>query len=115
MSEDTRLLNVDGQPFNPPPEPPAPLNRDGSPMKRFDVRMRRHPGGEIEKAIFIDGEQLDWSIDVSSYMEACKMGLQYKLAVQSDIAKHFVESVGEVLRRHVTVAEIKGASKTGGR
>ena len=110
MSQDTQLLNADGQPLNPPPPPTHP---DGSPKKQFDVRMRMHPGGEIEKAIFVDGEKLDWSIDVSAYMEACKMGLQYKLAVQNDIAKHFVNSVGEILGRHITVEEIKAAIKTG--
>lgn len=106
MSE---LLKPDGTPVN----PVAPTDRDGKPLLRFEVKMRRHPGGELEKAIFIDNQKLDWSIDISSYLEACKMGLQYKLAVQSDIAKHFVESVGEFVGRHVTMAEIKSAIKTG--
>jgi len=96
-----------------PTNPKPPLDAKGEPMKRFEVKMRRHPGGEIEKAVFVDGEQLDWSIDISSYMEACKMGLQYKLAVQRDIAKHFVDSVSEVVGRHITVEEIKAAIKSG--
>lgn len=110
MSEDTKLLNPDGTPVVPPTPPTHP---DGSPKKSFGVMMKRHPGGEIEKAIFIDGEKLDWSVDISSYMEACKMGMQYKLAVQADIAKHFVKSVGEVLGRYITIEEIKQAIKTG--
>lgn len=106
MSE---LLLPNGLPANPKPQ----LNAKGEPMKRFEVKMRRHPGGEIEKAIFIDNEKLDWSIDISSFQEACKMGLQYKLAVQRDIAKHFIDSVSEVVGRHITIEEIKVAIKTG--
>ena len=104
------ILDADGTPIHPPA---PPLKADGTPMQRFEVRMRVHPGGEVEKAIFIGGEQLDWSIDISSYLEACRMGLQYKLAVQNDIAKHFIKSVGEFLGRHITVEEIKAAIKNG--
>jgi hypothetical protein len=46
-------------------------------------------------------------------MEACKMGPKYKLAVQNDIAKHFTESVGDFIGRHVTMQEIKQAILTG--
>ena len=109
----SNLLNTDGTSFDPPPLPPAPLGANGEPKKRFEVRMRQHPNGELEKAIFIGDDKLDWTIDVSSYMEACKMGMQYKLAVQDDIAKHFIKSVGEFLGRYVTIEEIKAAIKTG--
>jgi hypothetical protein len=81
--------------------------------KRFEVMMRRHPNNEIEKKIFIDGVMLDYSIDIAAYLEACKMGLQYKLAVQRDIEKHFAECVSEVLGRKVTLDDIKKAIKTG--
>lgn len=107
MSE---LLQADGTPLAPVA---GPTDKDGKPLLRFEVKMRRHPGGEIEKGIFIDNQQLDWSIDISSFQEACRMGLQYKLAVQGDIAKHFVKSVSEFVGRHVTIAEIKSAIKTG--
>lgn len=106
----SKLLNADGTPID---SPPAPLGPNGQPMKRFEVRMRSHSDGGIEKAIFIDNEKLDWTIDVSSYLEARKMGMQYKLAVQEDIARHFISSVGEFLGRYVTIAEIKIAIKTG--
>lgn len=109
----SKLLNADGTPIDPPKMPPAPMGADGKPKKRFEVRMRQHPNMEIEKAIFIGDEKLDWTIDITSYMEACKMGLQYKLAVQDDIAKHFISSVGEFLGRYVTIEEIKSAIKTG--
>ncbi len=110
MSDDIKLLNADGTPVN---QTPPPLGPNGKPMNRFEVRMRRHPGGEVEKAIFINGEKLDWTIDVSAYMEACKMGPHFKKAVQDDIAKHFVDSVSEVVGRHVTVDDIKKATIVG--
>lgn len=91
----------------------VPCHANGKPKKSFLVKMLRHANGEIEKAIFIDGEKLDWSIDISSYIEACKMGMQYKTAVQSDIAKHFTESVSDFIGRHITMEELKQAIKTG--
>jgi hypothetical protein len=81
--------------------------------RRFEVMMRRHPNGSIEKAVFIGGEMLDYSIDVQSYLEACKMGPHFKIAVQRDIEKHFTESVSEFLGRRVTLDDIKEAIKTG--
>jgi len=83
------------------------------PKKRFEVRMRPAANNKVEKAVFIDGEKLDWSVDVSSLMECKRMGPEYFLAAQKDIEKHFVESVSEVLGRHVTSAEIKQATITG--
>lgn len=81
--------------------------------KRFEVKMRPAKGGGIEKAIFIDGEMLDWQIDMSSYMEAMKMGFHFRREIQRDIEKHFIESVSDFLGRNVTMEEIKEAIKTG--
>lgn len=81
--------------------------------KSFEVKMRYTPSHGIEKAIFIDGEKLDWSIDINAFLEAKKMGLQYQIAVQKDIEKHFIESVSDFLGRHVTMEDIKTAIKTG--
>lgn len=81
--------------------------------KRFQVKMRQGNNGSIKKAIFIDGELLDWSVDVSSLIEAFKMGPDIFRAAQLDIEKHFVASVSEVVGRHVTSDEIKTAIKTG--
>ena len=81
--------------------------------KTFEVKMMKHPSGAIEKAIFIDSKLLDWSIDLSSYFEACKMGFEYQRAVQQDIEKHFISSVSDFLSRKVTMEEIKQATKTG--
>jgi hypothetical protein len=81
--------------------------------KKFEVKFREHPDGFKEKAIFIDDEKLDYSIDISSYLEARQMGTVYKLAVQRDIEKHFTESVSEVLGRKVSIEDIKKAIVTG--
>lgn len=80
--------------------------------KRFEVKMRTKAGG-VEKAIFIDGQLLDWQIDMSSYAEAVKMGHLYQREVQKSIETHFVESVSDVLGRKVTIEEIKTAIQTG--
>jgi hypothetical protein len=81
--------------------------------KTFEVKMCKHPNGTIEKAIFIDGEMLDWSIDMNSYLEAVKMGFAYQREAQKSIEKHFQESVSDFLERRVTIEEIKQATKTG--
>ncbi len=81
--------------------------------KRFEVKMVRGKNGTIKKDVYIDDELLDWSMDVSSFADACKMGPQYKLAVQQDIAKHFTEAVSDTLGRNVTAADIKEAIRTG--
>lgn len=81
--------------------------------KRFEVMMRAAKGGGIEKAIFIDGEMLDWQIDMNSYAEAVKMGFHFRREIQRDIEKHFIESVSDFIGRKVTMEEIKQAIKTG--
>ena len=91
----------------------TPLRDDGTPMVSFKVMMRTGENDMKEKAIFIDGELLDWSIDMSSYLEAVKMGPQYMKAVQKDIAKHFIESVGETIGQKITMDDIKRGIQTG--
>lgn len=79
----------------------------------FQTRILRHPNGSLERKIFINGEILDWSVDISSFQEAQKMGSMYQRAIKADIAKHFTESVSEVLGRKVTMEQILEATKTG--
>jgi len=93
-----------------PPIPPTLA--DGTPMFTFEVKMRQNKGG-VEKAIFIDGELLDWSVDLSSLAEAAKMGHKFYRAAQRDIEKHFVDSVSEFIGRKVTPDDIKTATVTG--
>lgn len=93
-------------------EEKTPMLSDGTPMLRFEVKMRENRGG-VEKAIFINNELLDWSVDISSLMEAAKMGPKFYRAAQRDIEKHFVESVSEFIGRKVTPEDIKKATITG--
>jgi len=81
--------------------------------KRFETKVVMGKNGMLERQIFIGGELLDWGVDLSSFMEAKKMGPQYMKAIQMDIAKHFAASVSEVLGRHVSMEEISEATKTG--
>lgn len=90
-----------------------PSHPDGSPKQRFETKMRKRSDGTIEKALFINGEKLDWSVDISSLMEASRMGPVFFRSVQRDIEKHFVESVSEFIGRKVTPDEIKNAIKEG--
>ena len=81
--------------------------------KKFEVKYRQHPDGFQEKDVFIGGEKLDYSIDISAFREANKMGLMYRMAVQKDIEKHFCESVSEFVGRKITINDIKKAITTG--
>jgi len=89
-----------------------PLRKDGTTKVKFEVRMQG-AAGTVKKAIFIDNELLDWSIDIGSLMEAQRMGPEYFRAAQRDIQKHFVESVSEFVGRKFTAAEIQIATTTG--
>ena len=80
---------------------------------KFEVKMRKGNNDALEKAIFIDDELLDWSVDISSLVEAMKMGPKFYKSVQRDIEKHFTESVSEVVGRKVDAEEIKKATIMG--
>jgi hypothetical protein len=77
--------------------------------KKFEVKLLQHPDGSIEKQIYVDDELFDYSIDISSFQEAVKMGPKFALAAKQDIARHFIHSMSEFLGRHVTIEEIKKA------
>jgi hypothetical protein len=99
--------------INPFEEKQPPKLPDGTLKKTFQVMMRPGKNGVLEKAIFIDGELLDWAVDMTSLADAMHMGPKFFAAAQKDIAKHFIESVSEVLDRKVTIEDIKQATKTG--
>jgi hypothetical protein len=80
---------------------------------KFETRVFKHPNGSIEKKVYINDEEFDWSIDISSFREARKMGPQFMKAVQDDIAKHYVESISDFLGRKITIQEVIEAIKTG--
>lgn len=98
---------------NTPNENIVPLREDGTPKVTFQAMMRKGDNETVEKAIFIDGELLDWSVDVSSLMEAMSMGPKYFKAVQRDIEKHFTDSVSETVGFKCTAQDIKEAIKVG--
>lgn len=79
----------------------------------FEIKMQPGPNNTIKKHIYIDGELLDWSVDVTSLMDAYKMGPYIFQAAKKDIEKHFVESVSDVVGRKVTAQEIKQAGIQG--
>lgn len=91
-----------------PPEDFIPEGR-----KKFETRVKIHSNGSVEKEIYIDNELLDWSIDISSYMEARKMGLMYQNAVKRSIAEHFTDAVSDLVGRKVTMKEILEATQKG--
>jgi hypothetical protein len=81
--------------------------------KKFEVKMKSDGAGGLEKAIFIDGEKLDWAVDMNSFAEAMQMGPQYMQEIKRSIEAHFIESVSDFLSRKVTMEEILTAIKTG--
>jgi hypothetical protein len=85
-----------------------PLGPDGRPKKRFEVKTDGH-----RRAIFVDGQLFDWSIDPQSLAEATRMGPEYLKAAKADIQKHFLECMSEIAGRQVTARDIARATKEG--
>lgn len=81
--------------------------------KKFEVKVRKENNGDFKKAIFIDDELLDWSIDINSLANAIKNGPEFLAVIQKDIENHFIESVSDFLGRKVTIEEIQTAIRTG--
>lgn len=79
--------------------------------KSFKVGYIHHPNGSFEKQIMIDGIILDYSIDMSAFYEAHRMGLGKQ--IKEDIAKHFLKCVSEMVGKHVTAKEVMEAEKLG--
>lgn len=95
---------------------PPPDGRGGF-KRSFRVMMRplgpdpRKDG--VEKAVFVDGKKLDFSIDVVRFLEARQRGPRQLMEEQKMIEKRFVKAVSDALGRRVTVEEIKRASAEG--
>lgn len=90
-----------------------PLDERGNPKHKFEVKMRplgRDPQKDgIEKAVFIDGKKIDFTIDVLRFLEAKSKGINFLIEEQKKIEKDFVNSVSNFLSRRVKIAEIKKA------
>lgn len=90
-----------------------PIDEKGRPKSKFEVKMR--PLGPdpkkdgIEKAVFINGQMLDFKIDVFRFLEAKSKGINFMIEEQKKIEREFVRSVSEFLGRSVKIQEIKKA------
>jgi len=90
-----------------------PVDENGNFKLKFEVKMR--PLGPdpqkdgVEKAVFINNEQLDFKIDVLRFLEAKNKGMSFLIEEQKKIEKEFVKSVSEYLHRKVTIFDIKKA------
>jgi len=94
-----------------------PMDDKGRFKHRFQVMMRKlgdDPLNDgVEKAVFIDGRKIDFSIDVMRFLEAKRKGPKYLFEEQRKIEKDFIRSVSEALGRKVSVDEIKKATVEG--
>jgi hypothetical protein len=79
----------------------------------FETRIKIHSNGEVERKIFVDGVMLDYSVDITSFQNAVRMGPQYREAIMSDIVKHFTNCVSDMVGRKVTYDEVLAATKSG--
>lgn len=89
-----------------------PLDKDGKLKLKFEVKMRMlgpEPKDGIEKAVFIDGKKLDFTIDVFRFLDAKFKGYNYVLEEQRKIEREFTKCVSEFLGRPVTIQDIKKA------
>ncbi len=107
MQEENKIEVQDNQ-FILPDDDPIPEGK-----VKFETRIKLHSNGSVEREVWIGGEKFDWSVDVTSFHEAVKMGPMYKKAEQADIVKHFVDSVSDFLGRRVTMKEVNEATKKG--
>lgn len=94
-----------------------PLDGRGRFKLRFQVMMRSlgsdiHRDG-LEKAVFVDGKRLDFSIDVVRFLEARSKGPKYLMEEQRRIEREFTKSVSEAVGRRVTADDIKRATAEG--
>lgn len=90
-----------------------PLDEKGIPKLKFEVKMRvlgpdpKKDG--VEKAVFINGQILDFKIDVFRFLDAKSKGFNFLLEEQKKIEREFVKSVSSFLGRKVTISDIKKA------
>lgn len=94
-----------------------PLDERGRFKHSFRVMLRplgKDPAKDgVEKAVFVDGKKLDFSIDVVRFLEARSKGPKFLFEEQRRIEKEFVRSVSDAVGRNVTVEEIKRATAEG--
>jgi hypothetical protein len=94
-----------------------PSDDKGNFKHKFQVMMRKLGDDPLsdgmEKAVFIDGKKIDFSIDIVRFLEAKKKGPKYLFEEQKRIEKEFTKRVSEAVGRRVSVEEIKRATVEG--
>ena len=82
--------------------------------KKFEIKMGINQDHSFSKNIYVDGELFDWSINEKDFQEVIKSkDPRLIMAVQQDIAKHFLASLSEFVGKRLTFEDIKNAEKTG--
>jgi hypothetical protein len=90
-----------------------PLGRDGLPKLKFEVKMRilgpdpKKDG--IEKAVFVDGKQLDFKIDILRFLEEKFKGKDHMVREQRRIESEFLKAVSDAVGRRISSSELKKA------
>ena len=90
-----------------------PLDQRGRPKRKFEVKMRvlgSDPKKDgLEKAVFIDGKKLDFSIDILRFLEAKSRGVDQMVREQKRIESEFIKAVSDALGRRISGGELKRA------
>lgn len=81
--------------------------------KKFEAKITKDKYGKTVKGLFVDGELLDYSVDIESLKKISALGPEYKKMALADIEKHFCECLSEFVGRHLTKQEIDHAFRTG--
>lgn len=77
---------------------------------RFEIRTVKNDRGISKKMVYLDGNPLDWQLDISLIKTE---NVDSLLNSQRNLEKDFTEKVSQYLGREVTYNEIKKAMKTG--
>jgi len=80
--------------------------------KKFEIKIKKI-GNILERTIFIDGELLDWSVDVNKLAEAMARGPNFFDEAKENIETELCEIVSEELGREVNPQEIREAVLSG--
>lgn len=90
-----------------------PMDHRGRPKRKFEVKMRvlgSDPKKDgVEKAVFVDGKKLDFTIDILRFLEAKSRGVDEMIREQKKIESEFIKAVSEAVGRKINRDELKRA------
>jgi hypothetical protein len=90
-----------------------PIDKNGRPKHKFEVKMRvlgSDPKKDgVEKAVFVDGKKLDFTIDILRFLEAKSRGVNEMIREQKKIESEFTKAVSDAIGRRITKDELKKA------